>query len=44
MAEVLVFNINSFVQGSADVKDRVVFLFKEWMGVRFPDLTQGGIH
>jgi hypothetical protein len=44
VAEALVFNINSFVRGSADKKDRMIFLYKEWMGVRVPDLTEDGIH
>jgi hypothetical protein len=35
---------NSFVRGSADVKDRVVFLYRESVGVKFPDLKKGGIH
>jgi len=44
MAEVLAVDITSFVRGSADVKDRVVFLYRESVGVKFPDLTEGGIH
>jgi hypothetical protein len=34
--------IPSFVWGSADMKDSVVFLYRESVGVKFPDLTEGG--
>jgi len=54
MAEVLAYeslrlvqdsvDITSFVWASADVKDRVVFLYRESVDLKFPDLTVGGIH
>ncbi len=44
IAEVLSVEVSSFFQGSADVKDRVIFPSRESADVKFPDLPKGSIY
>lgn len=44
IAEVLSVEVSSFFQGSADVKDRVIFPSRESVDVKFPDLPKGSIY
>ncbi len=44
IAEVLSVEVSSFFQGSADMKDRVIFPSRESVDVKFPDLPKESIY